>query len=1005
MGLIQRVRSFFAGPPPAPEVLPPATADERAADAFMTRAFSGVDTGSAAVTMMGAGAAPERKGRGDIMRCYSTSPWMRAASGKIGTACAAPGWHLYATPMPTKEQTEDARALLRTPVKAQRVGKSRVAYARRLTYRDVVETGLRFAPPPLELRDLDQEVRAAMVRQMLATGELVEITRHPWHRLMAQPNALISGRVARAVTIISRDLVGDGAWVLGGQNGIPTHAWPIPGTWIMQRPRPEEPTWTVQLGAGSSQVSWKVPVDALLMFSDADPMNPYGPGIGTGFVLGDEADIDEHAAKMEAAFFANGAMPAAIAMIKGARKDVLERAKREWNNFNQGFGKAFKTHFTGGEIDVKRLDTPFKDMALHELRKGQRDIFQQVFGIPPEIMGNNDSSSWATSSASEAIMAKQVVVPRCEVMREQYQRLAAYYDPRLVCDYDDPVPTNIENKRALILAVPHNFRVDEVRAAADEEPTGDEAGSGFMVTREGGVVWYGSLAQVGPQIRADHITAGVPSLNEARQALRLPAIAGPEGERPTPRSKPQPALGFIDDSARLEDDDDAEVVTEKPADTALNGAQISSLVEICDLVQQGTLPKESAKAIMLAGFQGLDESEVNAILDPIVVQEPSDDDAPDPADEGPPPAAFENASRVWIERCRRRMQRIRAAAAVSRRASPVPSPPQPPSAAAVRVLTGAELEDVVESIDVTSMLDQLEPVVAALIKEWGQETIDAIGIDGTPKFDEKSDAVRAHLRALALDRIRTKINATTKAELRAALVDALQQGPNPAEKATRAGDKTLEQFLIEAVELVFSRARDTRADAIAATESTHHSSFSAVEAMEQASETVTILKEWIATPDNLTREAHEALDGQRRALDDDFVVPPGVEHAGARADHPGNFGDPALDANCRCAVGSAILEDDGPSENAAPDGHHDKAPVVEVPNPPDDGGLSHNVRGILVGRRMLAPGASKEERAAAWRANDEALRKWDAKIARAARDGFDRQQVRVMEALTRALAT
>ena len=51
-------------------------------------------------------------------------------------------------------------------------------------------------------------------------------------------------------------------------------------------------------------------------------------------------------------------------------------------------------------------------------------------------------------------------------------------------------------------------------------------------------------------------------------------------------------------------------------DQALNGAQVTSLVEVIERVALGTLPKASAKAIIRAAFN-LDESIVNAIIDPI----------------------------------------------------------------------------------------------------------------------------------------------------------------------------------------------------------------------------------------------------------------------------------------------------------------------------------------------------------------------------------------------------
>lgn len=57
-----------------------------------------------------------------------------------------------------------------------------------------------------------------------------------------------------------------------------------------------------------------------------------------------------------------------------------------------------------------------------------------------------------------------------------------------------------------------------------------------------------------------------------------------------------------------------------------------------------------------------------------------------------------------------------------------------------------------------------------------------------------------------------------------------------------------------------------------------------------------IVKQWDSTLDGKTRPEHAQLDGQVRELDEDFTV------AGYSAPHPGAFGDPYMDCNCRCCM-------------------------------------------------------------------------------------------------------
>lgn len=57
-----------------------------------------------------------------------------------------------------------------------------------------------------------------------------------------------------------------------------------------------------------------------------------------------------------------------------------------------------------------------------------------------------------------------------------------------------------------------------------------------------------------------------------------------------------------------------------------------------------------------------------------------------------------------------------------------------------------------------------------------------------------------------------------------------------------------------------------------------------------------IVKQWSSTLDGRTRETHRQLDGQIRELDEPFEV------YGMTAMYPSDFGDPAEDINCRCAL-------------------------------------------------------------------------------------------------------
>ncbi|MDE6975025.1 MAG: phage head morphogenesis protein [Lachnospiraceae bacterium] len=88
-----------------------------------------------------------------------------------------------------------------------------------------------------------------------------------------------------------------------------------------------------------------------------------------------------------------------------------------------------------------------------------------------------------------------------------------------------------------------------------------------------------------------------------------------------------------------------------------------------------------------------------------------------------------------------------------------------------------------------------------------------------------------------------------------------------------------------------------RAIGIARTEGHRVQQEAALHCQQRAKEKgADVVKQWDSTLDNLTRPHHRELDGQVREVGEPFEV------AGKKAMHPGGFGDPSEDCNCRCCL-------------------------------------------------------------------------------------------------------
>jgi HK97 family phage portal protein len=757
-----------------------------------------------------------RKGSEEILQAYNESPRLRVAIQTVAAAIAGVEWRVFA--------------------REQKAGDIRFVVRDGELHRGIA-------------------ARRARVTALRQQGELLELPKHPMMAIFERANPVMSGKTALTLMVTHYKLVGEAFAIVDDEQSRsgsmrPVRMWPIPPTWVRDMPTEDKPYFTVSTPSGSQLI---VPFENMFQMRDPNPADPYSRGVGVGLTLADEIDIDEHAAKMTAAFFQNSAIPNVLVSLKGANQATVERAKREFTSKLQGFRKAYQTHFTGSEMSVARLDTSFKDMALTELRKSERDTIVQVLGIPPEMVGIIENSNRSTIDLAPIIFGRSVVEPGAEFLRSELQtQLLDRFDSRAVLEFDSPVPADTETRRAVMAALPKAFKVDEVRELAGLKPRANGAGDGFLVTQ--GDVFVGTYDEIKQPIFGYDMAAGVLTNNEKRARMGL-----------------------------------------RPTEESWGGERTVGTY----------MPPGYAPRSMLA--------------------------APDVS-----------ASRAL--------------------------PAHVPAGVGLRSgLTKRQLRNILAALDVDDLSSTVDPVMRALIEEWGTETIEAI--DDKLVFRSDDESVQEFVDGYKDQRLGELINETTKDKLASAI---------------DGWDGEVDADLVEGVGEVFERARVERSQTIAAAEGLHISEFAGTRAMKQSG--IVEAKEWIAVMDGRTREAHASMDGQIVGIDEPFEVTAG-KYTGARAQAPGQFGIAGLDINCRCH-GAPVFDPE--------DAGIDISPSVSAPVSADM--LRRCMRGGIVTRRM-----PQEQRAAVWNAFDKKLRKWEARLADAFAEGFERQEKAVMAVLRAAL--
>jgi hypothetical protein len=388
------------------------------------------------------GGEPPVFGTLDILEGHESMPWLRAVGDKVASAVAMTDW----------------QAVYAVDAGGRAVGMPRAKAASFPRRAELIEARRRAGT----LRDVPED--------------------HPFYQALERPNPFMTRSSLLKLTELHVDFVGSAYWVKArGPLGVPSGFWPVPPHWIAEHPTAMRPFFRV------SWKAWQVslPESEVVWFHEPAAADPYGRGSGIGWSLGDELEVDEYASKMAKQLFYNQARPDFL-FIGGSSDAELRRLERDWLNRLQGFWRAHKPYFMLGGDKARASDyvhefqkPTMEQLVYPGLRKIQRDIILQTWGVPPELFGIVENSNRATIEAAEYLFTKWVISPKVERLRGFLQRVLDEYDDRAVLTCVSPVTEDKAFRLDVAKAAPFALLVNEWREWQGLEP--HPSGNVFVV--------------------------------------------------------------------------------------------------------------------------------------------------------------------------------------------------------------------------------------------------------------------------------------------------------------------------------------------------------------------------------------------------------------------------------------------------------------------------------------------------------------------------------------------
>jgi HK97 family phage portal protein len=324
---------------------------------------------------------------------------------------------------------------------------------------------------------------------------------------------------------------------------------------------------------GQNKVRWEM--DPRTLECDVRHLklfNPLNDWYGMSPIEAGSYAIDQNNEAMNwmQALLQNSARPSGALTVKdsGTLSDEnFNRLKAQIEEQYSGSSNAGRPMLLEGGLDWQQMGLSPTDMGIIEVKFSSARDVALAFGVPPQLLGIPGDNTYSNYAEARLAFWEDTALPLLQMIVNDWNNwLGSIYGVEIKPDIDS-IPAIAEKRLSMwqMADQSQDLTINERRALKGYGPT------------DGGDTLFVASSQIPLSLAEGDIT-GETSM----------AVTG----------------------------------TTSVQETALNGAQIASMVQIVQSVADGMLPAESAIQMMLVAFPGMDETEARSIITPAASFEP-----------------------------------------------------------------------------------------------------------------------------------------------------------------------------------------------------------------------------------------------------------------------------------------------------------------------------------------------------------------------------------------------